>query len=214
MNLLTHLAAKNASTRLNAALKIGSNPEPDPTIVDALVDQCAIESDFYVRDMLTWALTRFPDEITVPRLIAELSSDCAQARSQALHTLSKVRDPSVWPAIPKLLLHDPEDDVARSAWRAAVVLVPEGERAELASELAMQLGRGSRDVQLSLSLALVALGADLVEAIARSAGTKSNPRVRAHAEATLRLLRDPDAGFELSIQKARRAYVLGKERQD
>jgi hypothetical protein len=65
-DLIAALAAGDESTRLKAALAIGSNPEPG--LVDALVARCAIEPDFYVRDMLTWALTRLPPETSVPRL--------------------------------------------------------------------------------------------------------------------------------------------------
>jgi HEAT repeat protein len=68
--LIAALASDNSSTRLNAALAIGSNPEQG--LVDALAARCAIEPDFFVRDMLTWALIRLPAEITVPRLLAEL----------------------------------------------------------------------------------------------------------------------------------------------
>lgn len=85
-----------------------------------LLSRCAVEPDFFVRDMLTWALIRFPSDITVPRLVAELQSDVAQARSQALHTLSKIKDRRTFEAITPSLLADRDDDVARSAWRAAV----------------------------------------------------------------------------------------------
>jgi HEAT repeat protein len=124
-DLMAALAAADESTRLEAALAIGSSP--DPGLVDALVARCAVEPDFYVRDMLTWALTRFPSDLTVPKLLAELHSGRAQARSQALHTLSKIKDPATWPAITQSLLRDSHDEVARSAWRAAVVLVPSGQ---------------------------------------------------------------------------------------
>jgi hypothetical protein len=36
--------------------------------------------------------------------------------------------------------------------------------------------------------------------------------VRAHARATEKLLRDPDAGFDLSVDAAKRAFVLGRQR--
>jgi len=132
-HLIAALAAGEESTRLKAALAIGSHPEP--VLVDILVARCAIEPDFYVRDMLTWALTRLPSEITVPKLIVELRSERTQARSQALHTLSKIMDSSAWPAITRSLLRDLDDEVARSAWRAAVVLVPHGQENDLAEEL-------------------------------------------------------------------------------
>ena len=61
-----------------------------------------------------------PDPAQVGTLLAELHSTVAQARSQALHTLSKIRNASTWHAITSSLLRDPDDEVARSAWRAAV----------------------------------------------------------------------------------------------
>jgi HEAT repeat protein len=202
------LVAAEASVRLKAALAIGL--DPDPGLLETLVERCAIEPDFYVRDTLTWALTRLPSELTVPRLVAELGSEHAQARSQSLHTLSKIKDASAWPAITPSLLRDTDDNVARSAWRAAVVLVPEGERSALAGELATQLGRGDREVQLSLSRALIALGAEAIERVLESAMASSDADIHAHASATERLLRDPDAGFALALEEAKRVFVLGK----
>jgi HEAT repeat protein len=208
-HLIAALATGDKLTRLKAALAIGSNPEPD--LVDTLVARCAIELDFYVRDMLTWALTRLPSEITVPRLVVELGSERAQARSQALHTLSKIKDSSAWPAITRSLLRDPDDEVARSAWRAAVVLVPKGQEKSLAEELAAQLGRGDRQVQLSLSRALVALGEEVVGPALRRAMASGDRGVHAHASATERLLRDPNAGSENAVNEAKRIFVLGTE---
>lgn len=200
--LVTALAADDESTRLKAALAAGSNA--DPGLLDVLVARCAIEPDFFVRDMLTWALTRFPREATVPRLLAELRSERAQARSQALHTLSKIGDTNAWPAITRSLLRDSDDNVAQSAWRAAVVLVPEDQKTDLAEELAAQLGRGDRGTQLSLSSALISLGELLVEPLLRRALASDDPGVRAHADATERLLRDPNAGFQYAIDQVKR----------
>ncbi|WP_305780083.1 HEAT repeat domain-containing protein [Nocardia nova] len=211
MRLLDALAADNSSTRLEAALALGTRPAADA--VDALVERCAIEPDFFVRDMLTWALTRFPAAVTVPKLRAQLGSDRPQARSQALHTLSKIGDRSAWPAITRSLLQDADDDVARSAWRAAVVLVPDADKDVLAQTLATQFGRGDREVRLSLSRALVALG-EVVEPVLRSAMTNPDPVVRAHARATEVLLHDPDAGFDLAIDQARRVRALGPDPEE
>lgn len=208
--LIEALGAGDSSTRLQAALTIGTRPD-GPGLVEALVARCAIEPDFYVRDMLTWALTRFPAGDTVPRLLAELRSPVTQARSQSLHTLSKIGDRSVWPAITRSLLRDAEDEVARSAWRAAVVLVPDEDKTGLATELATQLGRGDRTLQLSLSRALVALG-PVIEPVLEAAVTSIAPAVRAHAVATEQLLRDPDAGFDQAVDEAKRIVALGPER--
>jgi HEAT repeat protein len=196
------LAAENESTRLKAALEAGS--AADPGLADALIVRCAVEPDFFVRDMLTWALTRLPRDVTVPRLLLELHSERAQARSQALHTLSKIRDASAWPAITRALLRDSDDNVAESAWRAAVVLVPEDQKTSLAEELAAQLGRGDRGTQLSLSRALASLGEEAVEPLLQKAMAREEPAVRAHAEATERLLRDPNAGFQHAVNQVKR----------
>jgi HEAT repeat protein len=199
------LGSGDPSVRLQAALAIGTTP--DPRSVDALVERCAVEPEFFVRDMLTWALTRHPSSTTVPRLVAELRSERAQARSQALHTLSKIGDRRAWPAITRAVLTDADDEVARSAWRAAVLLVPEGEEPALAEVLATQLGRGGRETQRSLGRALVALG-EVAVPVLRAATGDPDPRVRRHAVAVERLLRDPDAGFEPDVEEAKRIVVL------
>ncbi|WP_332310636.1 HEAT repeat domain-containing protein [Microbispora sp. ATCC PTA-5024] len=208
---LRGLEDSSSSVRLQAVLAIGT--APDARFIDRLIERCAVEPDFYVRDMLTWALTRHSSSMTVPKLVDELRSERAQARSQALHTLSKIGDRQAWPAITRALLTDGDEEVARSAWRAAVVLVPEGEESELAEVLATQLGRGERETRLSLSRALIALGEVIVPTL-RAAVTNRDPRVRQHAIATERLLRNPDAGFEFAIEEAKRVSVLGAAGQE
>lgn len=196
-HIVSALTTGASSNRLRAALSAGTHP--DPSLAEHLIARCAVEPDFYVRDMLTWALCRLPAEITVPLLLAELSSPVAQARSQALHTLSKIGDPAAWPAV-AALVHDADDEVARSAWRAAVALVPEGSETTLAEALAAELGRGDREVQLSLSRALVELG-DAAQGAVDAAAASPDPLVRAHAEATRALQADPDSGFALEFAK-------------
>jgi len=208
-HLISGLAAGDKTVRLRAALAIGSNPEPG--LVDTLIARCAIEPDFYVRDTLTWALTRHPADITVPKLLEELNSERAQARSRALHALSKIKDARAWPAITRSLLRDPDDEVARSAWRAAVVLAPDGQKKDLAEELATQLGRGDRAVQLSLSRALVALGEEVILPALKKAMASSELRVRMHAGATEQLLRNPALGSQPAIHEAKRIFALGKQ---
>lgn len=210
-DLLSALTAGDASLRLRAALALGM--EADGKTVDVLIERCAVEPDFYVRDMLTWAITRLPQEVTVPRLLTELQSATPQARSQALHTLSKIKDAGTWPAITQSLLRDRDDEVARSAWRAAVILVPADQRAALSTELISQLGRRGHEVQLSLSRALVALGPEIVEPALTSALASGTDDVRVHARATLRLLADPDMSFESAIHEAKRTVALGPDQK-
>ncbi|RTL64451.1 MAG: HEAT repeat domain-containing protein [Pseudonocardiaceae bacterium] len=204
--LVRALEHADASVRLRAVMAAGTTPAPE--YVTTLVDRCAVEPDFSVRELLTWALTRHPSSATVPLVVDELRSPRAQARSQSLHTLSKIKDGSAWPAITRELLTDADDEVARAAWRAAVVLVPDDERVALARVLVTQLGRGDREVQLSLSRALIGLGEVMLPVLEGSTST-ADPRVRQHAVATQRLWRDPDAGFELAVEEARRVVALG-----
>lgn len=158
--------------------------------------------------MLSWALTGLPSEAVLPRLRRELGSQCRQARSQALHTLSKIGDKSAWGWITRDMLRDSDDELARTAWRCAVALVPESEKKTFGGELAGQLGRGDRDVQLSLSRALIGLG-DAVEPALGKAAESSNPAKAAHARATESLRLDPEPGFDAAIEEAKRAIALG-----
>jgi HEAT repeat protein len=200
-------ANPDPSVRLNAAMQAGLSPTASD--LDALVQQCAVESDFQVREMLTWALIRLPVSIAVPRLVAELDRPEPQARSQALHTISKFRDVTSWPAV-AARLDDPHTDVVRTAWYASVAVVPQGERGWLANKLAARLGWGEPDLQRSLSRALVALGEDHLAPVLAVAAQHPDATVREHAAATEQLLADPDAAFAPSIRSARREVALGR----
>lgn len=199
------LASSRTAARLAAALSAGTNPVPG--LVDVLVARCAVEPDFFVRDMLTWALTRHDHNAVVARLLAELTSPVARARAQALHTLGKIGDPRAWAVIGPELLTDADDEVARAAWRTAAGLVPDGAEGRLADELGTQLGRGPRDVRLSLSQAMVMLGEAAIPVL-EAACDASDEDVRTHAVATLRLIKDPDSAFELSVEEAKRVRTL------
>lgn len=203
------LAHPRSSVRLQAVMAAGTTP--DPADLDVLVERCAVEPDFFVRDMLTWALTRHPAAEVVARVLPELERPEPQARSQALHTLSKVGDPGAWPAVQPLLA-DHDDEVLRAAWRTAVALVPDDERDALARTLAVQLGIGSRELRLSLSRALVGLGEETVAPVLAAAAERGSDAVQEHVADTERLLHDPDAASSLALERARREVALGRTR--
>lgn len=205
--LVAALAGPDSSARLRAALAAGT--DGDVRLAEILVARCAVEPDFFVRDMLTWALCRMPAEMTVPMLLTELDSGVSQARSQALHTLSKIGDRSAWPQVAGML-HDVDEEVALSAWRAGAALVPPGSEPLLAAELAKEFGRGSHSVQRSLSRALVTLG-DAADPVIDAAADSADPHIRAHAEATRRLRLDPESGFTLSLEFAKRVAATGTD---
>lgn len=155
------LDSPDQSVRLKAALAAGTYPEED--FIEVLIAQCAIESDFFVRDTLSWALMRNDVSKVVKRLEPELQSPNLQAKSQAIHTLSKIGDKANYPLITDEMLFDSDDFIASTAWRVASVLVPEDQKPDLVAKLMTQLGRGDSDVQFGLTRFLCALGECIVK---------------------------------------------------
>ena len=159
--LQTLLASPDQSVRLKAALAAGTYPEIE--FIEVLISQCAIESDFFVRDTLSWALMRNDVAKVVERLKTELQSSNPQAKSQAIHTLSKIGDKTNYSLITDEMLFDPDDFIASTAWRVASVLVPDGQKVILVKKLITRLGRGDSDIQFGLTRFLCALGECIVE---------------------------------------------------
>ena len=176
------LNSPNQSVRLKAALAAGTYPNPDH--IEVLIRQCASESDFFVRDTLSWALMRQEREAVMQRLIPELKSENPQSRSQALHTLSKIGDKENYSLITLDLLLDADDFVASTAWRSASVLATDADKPALVEILISQLGRGDSDTQFGLTRFLCAIGEPIVAPLLQ-ATQSSDEIVRTQAEFTL-----------------------------
>ena len=176
------LSSSDQSVRLKAALSAGTFPQSE--YIPLLVSQCAHEPDFFVRDTLSWALMRHEKSEVVEKLKSELQSGIAQARSQGLHTLTKIGDEAFYSLITQEHLLDANDKVAVTAWRAASSLAPESEKESLAQTLATQLGRGGSDIQFDLTRFLCALGDCIVGPLSEAAKS-ANEAIRIHAEFTL-----------------------------
>ena len=176
------LKSPDQSVRLKAALAAGTYPNPDH--IKVLIRQCATEGDFFVRDTLSWALMRHDQKTVVEHLKQELHSENTQARSQALHTLSKIGDKENYSLITQDLLLDSDDFVASTAWRSASVLVPESEKPALVQLLVTQLGRGDSDTQFGLTRFLCAIGKPIVAPLTQAAQS-ADEVIRTHAEFTL-----------------------------
>jgi len=176
------LKSPNQSVRLKAALAAGTYPNPDQ--IEILISQCASESDFFVRDTLSWALMRHDQKSVIEQLKLELKSENPQARSQALHTLSKIGDKGNFSLITTDLLLDADDFVASTAWRSASVLVPDVDKPALVEILISQLGRGDSDTQFGLTRFLCAIGQPIVAPLMQAAQS-ADETVRTHAEFTL-----------------------------
>ena len=180
--LVELLNSPNQTVRLKAALAAGTYPNPGQ--IEILISQCASESDFFVRDTLSWALMRHDQKSVVEQLKIELKSENPQARSQALHTLSKIGDKGNYELITQDLLLDSNDFVASTAWRSASVLVPDKDKQALVELLISQLGRGDSDIQFGLTRFLCAIGQPIVAPLTQAAQSPKEV-VRTHAEFTL-----------------------------
>jgi HEAT repeat protein len=176
------LKSPDQSVRLKAALAAGTYPDLDH--IEVLIRQCASETDFFVRDTLSWALMRQDRPTVVQRLIPELKSANPQSRSQALHTLSKIGDQNNYSLITTELLLDADDFVASTAWRSASVLVPDADKPALVQILISQLGRGDSDTQFGLTRFLCAIGEPIVAPLMHAAQS-ADETVRTQAEFTL-----------------------------
>jgi HEAT repeat protein len=191
------LASPDQSVRLKAALAAGTYPKAE--YIHILISQCAHEPDFFVRDTLSWALMRNDIDEVVKCLESELKSKNPQAKSQAIHTLSKIGDMKNYPLITDEMLLDSDDLVATTAWRAASVLVPDNEKPALVKTLITQLGRGDSDMQFSLTRFLCAIGDEIIKPL-QEAAQSSREDIRVQAEFTL--LRYQEMKLESSKSKS------------
>ena len=191
------LESPDKSVRLQAALAAGTYPEDQ--FIDVLIAQCAHEPDFFVRDTLSWALMRQDIPKVIEGLKVELQSENSQAKSQALHTLSKIGDSQFYSLITNEHHFDSDDKVAVTAWRAASVLVPDGEQATLAKILISQLGRGTSDLQFDLTRFLCALGDSIITPLKETSESEKE-EVRLHAAFTL--MRYQEMHLERSEKKS------------
>jgi HEAT repeat protein len=180
--LKSALASNDQSVRLKAALAAGTFPNTEH--IEDLVHQCAIDPDFFVRDTLSWALMRHDRATVVARLKIELESKNPQAKSQAIHTFSKIGDSANFSLITDEMLFDIDDLIASTAWRAASVLVPDSEKRMLIEKLITQLGRGDSDLQFSLTRFLCTLGAEIIMPL-EEASSSTSEEIRTHASFTL-----------------------------
>ena len=187
------LESSDQSVRLKAALAAGTYPEPE--FIDILVTQCAHEPDFFVRDTISWALMRNEIPKVIERLKLELQSKNALAKSQAIHTLSKIGDKRNYFLITEEMMHDADDLVATTSWRAASVLVPDEEKSALVGILLTQLGRGDSDTQFALTRFLCAIGDEIVAPLTEAAKSE-NEVIRTQAEFTLMRYREMQLEFK------------------
>ncbi len=119
--MLAGLVHPDKVGRQQAAVGLGERA--DPQLTPAIAQLLWQESNFFVRETLTWVLTRTPATATEAATAALADSD-PSVRLQALHVLSKIGDPDSATAVAAHL--DDQDpavvDKARWACRASSFL--------------------------------------------------------------------------------------------
>ncbi|MBG6192188.1 HEAT repeat protein [Arthrobacter sp. CAN_A212] len=173
---LERLVDPDKDVRQAAALNLGT--KADTAAAQALVRRLGAEQDFFVRDTLSWAITRIADAAT-PLLLDALSGTDTATRVQALHVLSKIADPATTSHI-SLLTADADTGVASKArWALTRIADPSA-----IPNLAAHLGTGDSHKRNDLTRDLASFGAaavpDLITALANGPAT-----VRGHAAEVL-----------------------------
>jgi HEAT repeat protein len=158
VSLIADLQHPDKNTRIKAAMEIGT--AADASAVNALADHLSRESDFFVREMLVWALVRIGAPSVDP-MITMLTHNDAATRTQAAHALSKLGDVRAVPALMRAL-----DDASVSVvQKAAYALGALGAVGAIPSLIAL-LVRGESELRNTLHDALVALGDTAVPELA------------------------------------------------
>ncbi len=182
MHALTH---PDKDVRQAAAVSLGELA--DRAHVPALARALWAEPDFFVRETLTWALTRTPQDAAAQALLV-LDGPDAGVRLQAVHLLSKVAEPSTVPAVSRLL-DDPDPAVVdKAGWALSRVGDP-----AVVPLLVDRLGVGLLAARDALTRALAHLGAAAVPHLARALAA-DDASVRAHAAETLCYIGGPATG--------------------
>ena len=111
--LAERLGHGDPDVRASAALSLGK--AADASAVNALLQALAAESDFFVREYITWSLVRLGDA-AVPPLIRMLGHERPVARQSAAHTLSKIGDARARDALIEALKDHHPRVVAKAAF--------------------------------------------------------------------------------------------------
>jgi HEAT repeat protein len=109
--LLSDLIHLDKNKRNQAALSIGASG--NTLGLPGLLEQLALESDFFVRETLIWAVVRYGVTAIAP-LTTMLADARVLARLLAAQTLGKIGDARAVPALISVL-HDADLEVARRA---------------------------------------------------------------------------------------------------
>ncbi|UNX54514.1 HEAT repeat domain-containing protein [Georgenia sp. TF02-10] len=173
---LHRLMNPDRDVRQAAALDLGTLA--DPGAARALVARLWSEPDFFVRDTLSWAVTRVA-EAAAPLLLDALAGADTASRVQAVHVLSKIADPATTDAIVPLAADDDPDVAAKARWALTRIGDPRAIPA-----LAAQLGTGDSNGRNGLTRDLASFGRAAVPCLV-TALTSDEAPMRRHAAEVL-----------------------------
>jgi HEAT repeat protein len=183
--LIEKLSDPDRTVRNTAALAIGSQAESE--CADVLVETLWAELDFFVRETMTWAVTRLEDG-TRPAVLAAAGPDQApHVRVQALHVISKFANPETVDAVLPYVT-DPDEAVARKArWALGRIGEPRA-----VPHLIALLGSHGIEERNALTDDVAAFGSAAVPALV-AALESDDQVVRRHAADILCYIGHPDA---------------------
>lgn len=172
---LRALRNPDRDVRQRAAVDLGTVAAP--AAATELVARLWTEPDFFVRDTLTWAVTRVADAATP--LLQDALTGAAATRTQALHVLSKIKDPATAAAVVPLAADDDPAVAAKARWVLARIGDP-----RTVPALAAHLGTGDATVRNALTRDLASFGRAAVPCLVAALAGDDVP-VRRHAAEVL-----------------------------
>lgn len=178
--MLLGLKHPHEDVRQRAAIGLGTLVTPE--LAGHVADLLWAEPDAFVRESLTWVLTRVP-HAALPYALDGLADDRARVRVTAAHLVSKIGDRRAVPALIPLTA-DADDDVAAKARFALARL---GDPAAIPA-LTAYLGRGDDERRRELTRDLAQFGAAALPHLERAL-EHPDAEVRAHAAQVVDVLR-------------------------
>ena len=185
--VLLGLKHPDESVRQRAALALG--PMVTPDLAPRLAAQLWTDTDFFVRETLTWNLVRI-GEAAKPYALVALRDERAQVRHDAAHLLGKIGDPSVLPDLAPLTA-DSDDAVAA---KARFVLARLGDPAAI-PVLVAYLGTGNDESRTELTRDIASFGQAAVTHLEKAV-THTDQSVREHAQWVLDVIREGEDGAD------------------
>lgn len=183
--LIADVGSLDPDVRQSAALALGKRARA--TDADALLAQLWVEPDFFVRDTLTWAVLRLSDA-SLPGVLSALDgNDDPAVRTQALHVLSKIADPTTTDRILPYLDDENDSVAAKARWALGRI----GDH-RVVPKLTERLGAEQIEVRNALTEVLTSFGSGAVSSLIEKLRDR-NPNVRQHASEVLCFIGDPDS---------------------